>query len=185
MKPRRSRFSRIYHRMTRRQTNRAAAWKQIGQLRPQGSLGHPAAIAEQTAYIPYEPAPETSYNPPYARGGETQFNVMGPAFDATFEPSRARDGHAMAVTVLSITLFLLACGYAALAGYTHLYNDTLACAAIFGAVATLSADALGISMAISSRRSRNGARLLGLALIMMTAGFGVLVAISASHPALR
>jgi len=54
MKPRRSRFNRIYRRLTRRAPNRQAQWRQISTLRAPGSAGYPAREACRRVYVPDE-----------------------------------------------------------------------------------------------------------------------------------
>lgn len=142
MRARRSRFVRVYHRLTRRAPNRRAQWGQIGELRPHGSAGHPAATltlhAPQLGSVrrPIRDCQEIQLED----GDELELIAEHPA------APEAASGIA-AIATLTALLFLLACAYAAFSGYTHTYDNALAYLAILGSVGCLMSAGTGICLA--------------------------------------
>ena len=168
MRPRRTRFSRIYHRLTRRAPNRQAQWKQISSLRTHGSLGYPVHEIRRHVYVPSERTVDLS---PAVRD-EPEFVERRAPVKREREPSSAGG---VAVASLTASLFLLACAYAAFTGYAHSYDDGFAYLGILGAVGSLLAAGIGICLAASNFRRRYSGRLLSACAISLAALYGVLL----------
>jgi hypothetical protein len=172
MKPRRSRISRIYRHLTRRAPNRKAQWRQISQLRSHGSVGCPTHERPRAAYVPElkEPwsAPENASEP-------QEWFVAVPR-EPERQVSRRQDGTGPLVAVLSTSLFLMGCAYAAFAGYLLSVKPPAAYCAVAASIISLLAAGIGISLAASPAYRAYCARVLGTAVISLTALYGVLVA---------
>lgn len=95
------------------------------------------------------------------------------------EPSRTElqpSGRlAGAVAGLAITLFLLACAYAAYSGFMHASNDALAWFGIVGALACLASVGVGISLWASELRRHYSGRFLAIAACFLASFFCVLM----------
>src|SRR5690348_15720034 len=108
MRARRSRFTRIYHRLTRRAPNRRAQWQQIGKLRPNGSMGHPTVALEMQAR---EQARPGRYDLDYAEPAEAPLELDGleilPELEPMDQEQRALDRSGAAIAALTAALFLL------------------------------------------------------------------------------
>lgn len=180
MRPRRSRFTRIYHRVTRGSTR--SQWKQISQLRPHGSLGHPAQTASRAqAHVYTDRVVEATFVPP--------------ADDFSFEPAAlqfadengSRAAHAtqneggIGVALLTTALFLLACAYAAFSGYMHSHSDRFAWLGLAGALAALAAAGVGICLAAAPARRHYSGRFLAVSAVFLASLLGVLLFVSAGH----
>lgn len=188
MRPRRSRFSRIYTRLTRRNTRRRQ-WQQIAQLRPHGSVGHPSQSTSTStrarAYARYEPtfepAPEPTFEPPrdvfYADSDSLAFAGE----EHYVEDHSIPVGGGVGVALLTIALFLLACAYAAFSGYMHSSNDGFAWLGIAGALAALIAAGAGICLAASPRQRHYSGRFLGLSAVFLASLLGILMFIANTH----
>jgi hypothetical protein len=173
MRARRSRFTRICHRLTRRLPNRRAQWQEIGQLRPHGSMGHPTVALTMQAQ---ESRPR-GYDH-YAEPIEAPLNMdtleILPELDPMNTASRPDRGGA-AIAVLTAALFLLACAYAAFSGYMHSYDDGFAYLGILGAVGSLLAAGVGICLAASGMRRRLSSRFLSVCALSLAGMYGVLL----------
>lgn len=183
MRPRRSRFTRIYHRITRRHTQRRQ-WQEISQLRPQGSLGYPysAPVGTRTrrAYAHRDPyATETSFAPAlnheelqFGADDDGGFEILE---DAVPDIERASADGGLAVALLTIALFLLACAFAAFSGYMHSSNDAFAWLGLTGSVGALVSAGVGICLAASPARRSYSGRFLAVATVFLASLFGVLL----------
>ena len=175
MRPRRSRFSRIYHHLTRRSVNRAAQWQQIGTLRKHGSLGHPAKFATSISLAADSPErfSDRLFNRPE---GVPPLDVELEECD--LEPSdvpQSSSPGAPAVAALVAALFLLACGYAAFAGWMHSIDDRFALLGILGAIGALIAAGAGIFLVASRFRYQFSCRFLSGCAISLAALYGALL----------
>lgn len=189
MRPRRSRFTRIYHRITRRHTQRRQ-WQQISELRPHGSLGHPCSTSIGTrtrrAYAHHEPfVQETSFAPALGHE-EFQFGADdGEAFeildDAAPDVERTPADGGLAVALLTIALFLLACAFAAFSGYMHSSNDAFAWLGLTGSIGALVSAGVGICLAASPARRSYSGRFLAVATVFLASLFGVLLFVATQH----
>ena len=172
MRPRRSRFTRIYHRLTRRAPNRRGQWEQIGQLRPHGSVGRPAAVMMVCA-----PERRSVSRAAFQEDDELTLENLEelellPA--GRLEPAHQARGSG-AVAALTAGLFLLACAYAAFSGYTHSYDNGLALLGIFGASGCLMAAGAGICLAASGHVHRRSVRFVGLCAVFLAGLYGLLL----------
>lgn len=180
MKPRRSRFSRIYHQMTRRRATRRQ-WQQISQLRPNGSLGHPKPSAAYS-HVPFAPAMDES-----RESAASDWKSEGSFFqEYAPEPLRVRRGRATpeglgGVMALAIALFVLACAYSGFSGYMHATNDAMAWFGMLGALGCLTAAAMGICLSLSMTHRQYSGRFLGIATIFMASLYGVMLISSVSR----
>src|SRR5579859_5702522 len=104
MRARRSRFTRIYHRLTRRVPNRQAQWQQIGQLRPRGSMGRPAVALKMQAQDS-RPGRQDCWDSMEAPLDLDRLEVL-PELEPIQQESRLDRG-SLAVAALTATLFLL------------------------------------------------------------------------------
>lgn len=180
MRPRRSRFSRIYHQMTRRRATRRQ-WQQISQLRPHGSLGHP------------KPSPVYSHAPLAPAFGESHefatsdWRAEGPVLqEYASEASRITHRHETpgglgGVMALAVALFVLACAYSGFSGYMHATNDAMAWFGVLGAIGCLMWAALGICLSLSITHRQYSGRFLGIATIFMASLYGVMLISSVSR----
>ena len=182
MAPRRSRFSRICRRLTRRAPNRQAQWQQIATLRGHGAPGHLARPARASVYVPeYEP-PELPVDPPH-RYHEPE-SVLTPVEDVRPAPDPAptsTPGGSAALAALTASLFLLACAYAAFSGYMHSYDDGFASLGILGAVGSLLAAGIGVCLAASGLRRRYSGKFLTLCAITLAGMYAVLLLFAIGH----
>ncbi|HEY2585916.1 MAG TPA: hypothetical protein VGI81_09150 [Tepidisphaeraceae bacterium] len=185
MRPRRSRFTRIYHRITRRHTQRRQ-WQEISQLRPHGSLGHPASSSNVTrtrrAYAHHEPFVEQTFTPP---ADEFQVDSAGTfefADDLMPQMEDTQSDGGIAVALLTIGLFLLACAYAAFSGYMHSSNDAFAWLGLTGSIGSLVAAGVGICLAASPTRRCYSGRFLAVAAVFLASLLGVLIYVAMPHP---
>jgi hypothetical protein len=172
MRPRRSRFTRIYHRLTRRAPNRRGQWEQIVQLRPHGSVGHPTAVMTLSA-----PEQRSVSRAVFQEDNELTLENLEEIEllpEGRLEPAQAARGSG-AVAALTGGLFLLACAYAAFSGYTHSYDNGLACLGILGAVGCLIAAGTGISLAASGLVHRHGVRFVGVCAVFLAGLYGLLL----------
>lgn len=180
MRPRRSRFVRIYHRLTRRRPNRRAQWQEIATLRTHGSIGHPARSSRSRVYVPEESA---SLEPAYL--SQHPDPPEGPEYlDLSSESQPAADsasGSGVAVAALTAALFLLACAYAGFSGYVHAYDDSFAYLGILGAIGCLVAAGVGICLAASGLRRRYSGRFLSACAISLAALYGMLLFFAAGR----
>jgi hypothetical protein len=87
-----------------------------------------------------------------------------------------RDGVGPLVVVLSASLFLMGCAYAAFAGYLLSVRPAVAYCAVAASISSLLTAGLGISLAGSADYRRYSGRVLGTAMIALTVFYGVLVA---------
>jgi hypothetical protein len=165
--------------MTRRHTQRRQ-WQEISQMRPNGSLGHPAASATSTrthrAYAHFEPYVEPTYAPagdelPSDAGGGTLDFADDPA--PAMEPTQTDGG--VAVALLTISLFLLACAFAAFSGYMHSSNDAFAWLGLTGSIGSLVAAGVGICLAASPTRRAYSGRFLAVSAVFLSGLLGVLM----------
>ena len=185
MRPRRSRFTRIYHRITRRHTQRRQL-QEISQLRPHGSLGHPSSAANATrtrrALAHHEPYVEqTTFTPP---ANDLQFDTGGTfefADDLIPEMEQKQSDDGIAVALLTIGLFLLACAYAAFSGYMHASNDVFAWLGLTGSIASLVAAGVGICLAASPTGRSYSGRFLAVAAVFLASLLGVLMFVATRH----
>jgi len=174
MKPRRSRFNRIYRRLTRRAPNRQAQWRQISTLRAPGSAGYPAREACRRVYVPDELAVApffesgAMFQPPERDAPESRNKTQ-------IEPEVGPGGGAAAVAALTASLFLLACAYAAFSGYMHSYDEGFAYLGILGAVGSLLAAGIGICLAASRLRRRHSGKFLSACAISLATLYGMLL----------
>lgn len=168
MTPRRTRFSRIYRRLTRRTPDRKAQWKQISNLRSHSSLGHRTVEIRRHVYLTSERVIDLS---PVVRD-RSEFVEERVPVKHEREPASAGG---VAVAALTASLFLLACAYAAFTGYAHSYDDGFAYLGILGAVGSLLAAGIGICLAASNFRRRYSGRLLSACAISLAALYGVLL----------
>lgn len=177
MRPRRSRFTRIYHRLTRRAPNRRGQWQQIGQLRPQGSVGHPAVVMSVSA-----PRQRSVSRAVFQEDDElTPENLEEIELLPEGRPEPAEPGCGSgAVAALTAGLFVLACAYAAFSGYTHSYDNRLAYLGIFGAIGCLMAAGAGICMAASGIVHRHSVRFLGLCGVFLAGLYGLVLFFAAA-----
>lgn len=175
MRPRRSRISRIYRRMTRRSAMRRQ-WKQIRQLRPQGALGHPAENCRPQFYMRAAPVIEelgdfhlTDWRP------ETMpLQPLEPTEEKT-SGSRSIPTGLGAVAALAISLFMLACAYSGFSGYMHASNNRLAWIGVIGAACCLAAAGTGVGLCASKSQRHHSGRLLGVAAVFLASLYGVLL----------
>ena len=178
MKPRRSRFGRIYHRLTRWTPNRRAQWHQIGTLRPHGSVGRPVPAGQGRVHVsarweheqPLSLEFQTAWPEP-----ESINSRPGPESLQEVSP-----GSGAAVAALTASLFLLACAYAAFSGWMHSYDDGFAYLGILGAVGSLLAAGIGVCLAASELRRRHSGKFLSVCAISLAAMYGVLLFFAAS-----
>jgi hypothetical protein len=157
MRPRRSRFHRIYRRLVRGAPNRTTQWKQISLLRAEGTPGyvihnvarHNHVSVDQPplelpgadqSWAPAELTPEGS-EPPEPSPVENQ-----PA-RAKFKPRRG-----IIVVLLTTFLFVLACSYASMAGYMHTSDSPVGWLGVLGAAMSLAAAGVGICLSASESR---------------------------------
>lgn len=168
---RRSRIGRIYRHLTHRTPNRRAQWKQIVHMRPQGPPGNPSATRRQVSV----PSHECNWVP--AKTQETEVPQWLPAEPAATEGKIPEQGHGSGalVAVLSTSLFLMGCGYAAFAGYLLSFKPTAAYCAVAASIVSLLAAGIGISLAASERHRRYSGQVLGIAVMAMAAIYGILV----------
>ncbi|HSZ56317.1 MAG TPA: hypothetical protein VK797_11690 [Tepidisphaeraceae bacterium] len=89
---------------------------------------------------------------------------------------RRQDGRGALVAVLSTSLFLMGCGYAAFAGYLLSVRPAAAYCAVAASIISLLVAGIGISLAASERYRRESSRFLGVSLILLAAFYGVLIA---------
>lgn len=177
MTPRRSRFTRIYRKLTRT-PNRRKQWDQIMSLRPEGSLGHPTHEVEYNSQMcdpvrAGRPALRKAfYPPPPANQFETGEWGPEPAPEPEVESSGTSG---IAIAALAISLFLLACGYAAFSGFMHSSDAALAYLGILGAVGSLMAAGVGVCLAASNFRRPYSAKFLSLCVIIFAALYGMLL----------
>ena len=174
MKPRRSRFNRIYRRLTRRAPNRQAQWRQISALRAPGAPGYPARQTCRRVYVPDELVEEASFEPG-AIFQPSEPDVAEPRNRARVEPEAGHGGGAAAVAALIASLFLLACAYAAFSGYMHSYDEGFAYLGILGAVGSLLAAGIGICLAASGLRRRYSGKFLSACAISLATLYGMLL----------
>lgn len=183
MKPRRSRFSRIYRRITRGTPNRRSQWQQIVQLRPQGSPGRPVTTSASRAFIPYqlyEPLVDDTVSPPKLQPAhEAGIEWINPELDAPAEPQRAGSGVAMGVVATS--LFLLACAFAALSGYMFSYHDPHAWLGIAGALVSLASAGFGLCARIACRSPNYGTKFMTVAAVCLGCAYTVLLCMGVPH----
>jgi hypothetical protein len=171
MRPRRSRFTRIYHRLTRRAPNRRGQWEQIVQLRPHGSVGHPAAVMMVSAPEQHSSSPALFQDNEFTPEDPEEIELLP---EGQLEPVAAGRGSG-AVAALTVGLFLLACAYAAFSGYTHSYDNRLAYLGIFGAIGCLMAAGAGICLAASGLVHRHGVRFVGVCAVFLAGLYGLLL----------
>jgi hypothetical protein len=149
MNARRSRFTRICRRLTRRTPDRRAQWNQISQLRPHGSAGHPIGKTTTFASIPCEPATE---QPAFLAPASDDSLFADPPLEekrvVSHPPVRGR----VLAGTLAVVLFLLGCAFAALSGFAHTSNDTIAGVGIIASIFAMSAALAGVLMATSRDR---------------------------------
>lgn len=175
MKPRQSRFSRIYRQMTRRRTTRRQ-WQQISQLRPHGSLGHPTPICPVYSHAPFAPAMDESRDTAVNDWrGETVVFQDYPRESPPIQRQRDSGPGLGGAMVLAVGLFVLACAYSGYSGYMHAINDALAWFGVVGAIGCLAAAAMGICMSLSITGRHYSGRFLGLATIFMASLYGVML----------
>lgn len=176
MRARRSRFTRIYHRITRRAPNRRGQWQQIQQLRPHGSVGHPAASVK--AYVP-DPRPgRGAFAEPADAPPELDQLELLPEPEPE-EPEKSAGTGNGSIAALTAALFLLACAYAAFSGYMHTYDDGLAFLGILGSVGSLMAAGVGICLAASGLRKQVSSRFLGLCSLTLAGLYAMLLFVAA------
>ena len=96
-----------------------------------------------------------------------------------FHPSPSSRGTG-AVAALSVSLFLLACAYAAFSGYMHSYDDGYAYIGIMGAIASLMAAGIGICLAADGAKNGYSGKLLSLCAIALAGIYGVLLFLAAT-----
>ena len=179
MRPRRSRFSRIYRQVTRRRTIRRQ-WQQISQLRPQGSLGHPAETSRAYSRASFAPEITPDLEEPRDWTATEWRADTTSMFDFVAEESRPSpplpsSRLAGLVAGLAISLFLLACAYAGYSGFMHASNDALAWFGIVGSLACLASVGVGISLWASDLRRHYSGRFLALATCFLASFFCVLM----------
>jgi hypothetical protein len=177
MRPQRSRIGRIYRHLTRRTPNRRAQWQQVVQLRPHGSLGNPMGNSMTTRPRRARASGNESrwVGPETGELNATDWLPVAPSEGAN--PVRLRqDGRGGLAAVLSTSLFLMGCGYAAFAGYLLSIRPAAAYCAVAASIISLLVAGIGISLAASERYRRESSRLLGVSLILLAAFYGVLIA---------
>ncbi|HXE55826.1 MAG TPA: hypothetical protein VN541_22570 [Tepidisphaeraceae bacterium] len=175
MTPRRSRFTRIYRTLTRT-PNRHKQWNQIMTLRSEGSLGHPTHEVRYNSQV-CDPVRagraalrKGFYPTPPANQFETGEWSPEPAPEVE---SSGTSG--IAIAALAISLFLLACGYAAFSGFMHSSDAALAYLGILGAVGSLMAAGVGVCLAASTFRRPYSGKFLSLCVIIFAALYGMLL----------
>jgi hypothetical protein len=165
----------MYHRLTRRAPNRHKQWELIGQLRPHGSVGHPAATLavaapeRRSASCSRMEEFEEEIELPLASVEDLELVHVGRP-----EPEKPFEGGG-AVAALTAALFLLACAYAAFSGYTHSYDSGLAYLGILGAVGCLMAAGAGICLAASGLVRRHSVRFVGVCAVSLAGLYGLLL----------
>lgn len=178
MRARRSRISRLYRKITRRTPNRQAQWKEIHQLRGHACGGAASASVRYQAYLP-----ETAQWAGEPQVEEVTLEEWTTPGDEPVEPAEEAGDKSQtaAVALLSVSLFLLGCAYAALAGYVLAYNAKIASVAVLGGVGALAAAGVGIALSGSPKYHRTSARFLGLSTASMAALYVLLMLTSLGH----
>ena len=183
MRPRRSRFIRIYHRLTRRTPDRRAQWRQIrgpGNAKSYDSRSDKAVrscatttqqerlASAERIFLPADRAFESLNLPP-----QSQY-----LHDSTGNgPPRGALAAALAAS-----LFLLACAYAAFSGWMHSSDNSLTWLGLAGAALSLLSAALGISLTGSSLPQGYIHRFLGVSAVGLAAAYGLLLFVAvAAH----
>lgn len=175
MRPRRSRFSRVYRQITRRRTTRRQ-WQQISHLRPQGSLGHPAVAAHAYSQASFGPEMEEPRDWTATEWRADTTSMLDFVAEENSPPRpQSSTGMAAMVAGLAIALFLLACAYAGYSGFMHASNDALAWFGIVGALACLVSVGVGISLWASDLRRHYSGRFLVVAACFLASFFCVLM----------
>lgn len=145
MRPRHSRFNRIYRRITRGSTRHQ--WKQISQLRPAGSPGHPVPAMRTRAHVSTERIVEADFIVPAEEFSFEPGGIQYAPDDGLFARRSSQSEGGMAIALLMIALFLLACAYAAFSGYMHAHDEKFAWLGLSGALGSLVAAGVGICLA--------------------------------------
>ena len=171
MLSRRSRISRIYRRLTRRQPNRKAQWNQILSLRHAGDVGYPKP-RPQSVFLtrdqetqPYVPLVE-EWVEPAPGADEKPATKNGPAF-LTEKTTNA--------AIVSLMLLFLGCAFAAFAGFVQFHSMTLARWGCWGAVISIAAAGAGIRLSTVPRWRAFSSRFATASIVSLGTLFVVLV----------
>ena len=175
MLPRRSRMSRLYRRLTRRQPNRKAQWTQISSLRHAGGVGYPKPRAAEPVVLtpdeetqPQIPVVEDWLEP--APGADEQQNSSGRNGNASLLRQKATNA-----AIISLMLLFLGCAYAAFAGFVQFHSMTLARWGCWGAVICIAVAGAGIRLATIPRWRVWGARFATVSILSLGTLFVLLV----------
>jgi hypothetical protein len=179
MRPRRSRFSRIYHRITRRAPNRRKQWEQVATLRPHGSPGSPVSACTKM-YAPYQPHEQTMI--PSASIIEPAYgSLLSEPIESSSAPEPTDHGSVITLAVMVTWVFLLACAFAGYAGYMHSRKDAYALLGILGAVASLLTAAASLFIAAGPGGRTASNRFLLIGAVLLAAALGLLIYFSFPH----
>jgi len=171
MSPRRSRISRLYRRITRRQPNRKGQWNQISSLRHTGGIGYPKAHVNAVFLT---------------RDEETQPQVplveewAEPAPGADEKPAQKKASSFLTektstAAIISLMLLFLGCAYAAFAGFVQFHSMPLARLGCWGAVISIAAAGAGIRLATTPGWRMWAARFTTVSIVSLGTLFVVLV----------
>jgi len=145
-------------------------------LRPHGSVGHPATTCRSMASLVHSRASERRISRwPQGQFGPPEEPALHPEpLPPPAQPRMSRAGGAAAIAC-TVALFLLACAYSAFAGYAHSSNERYAFLAILGAVGSLLIAEMGVCIAAARNHRRMSARILLAAAVCSATLYAVLL----------
>jgi hypothetical protein len=180
MRPRRSRFHRIYRRLVRGAPNRTTQWKQISLLRPQGTPGYATHDLPRHNHVyvdqpPFElPVAEPNWASPELTPERPEppepWLVKNQTVRAKFKPRRG-----IIVVLLTTFLFVLACSYASMAGYMHTSDSPVGWLGVLGAAMSLAAAGVGICLSASESRRQYAWLFMTCAAVFLVGVHGALL----------